>query len=469
MTEVLGKFGTFLRRMCIFDMIATKIHTGVRAVFNWEPRALAVLDTLEKAGFQTVLVGGCVRDYLLGKPSSDYDAATAALPEQMLEVFSDWKVIETGRKHGTLTIMSDGLPVEVTTFRTEGAYTDHRHPDGVSFTTDLKADLARRDFTINAMAWGRDGLTDLFEGQEDLRAGILRCVGDPEKRFNEDAIRILRCLRFAARPGFWIHPDTEAALKNQVRMLDVVSRERVTDEFLKLICQPDAERILLEYPEVVRQIIPEMTATIGFDQRTPYHCYDVYTHSVKAMGQVPPRKTMRLAALLHDIAKPMTYSPDEQGVGHFPDHPKLGAELADQALRNLRLDNHTREQVVTLIARHGMRLPAEEKVVKRWLSRLGPELFFELMTLDRADNSAKRPDMVRPPQHWLDLDKMARQVLAQADCLSLKDLAVNGRDALNAGLKGPAIGRALNELLEDVVEGRKPNDRDVLLHALNER
>jgi len=438
-------------------------------MFDWEPRALAVLDTLEKAGYQTVLVGGCVRDYLLGKPSRDYDAATAALPEQMLEVFRDWKVVETGRRHGTLTIFSDGLPVEVTTFRTEGTYTDHRHPDGVSFTTDMKADLARRDFTINAMAWGRDGLTDLFGGQEDLRAGILRCVGDAEKRFNEDAVRILRCLRFAARPGFWIHPDTQSALKNQVRMLDAVSRERVTEEFLELLCQPDAERILLENPEVVRQIIPEMTATIGFDQHTPYHCYDVYTHSVKAMGQVPPRRSMRLAALLHDIAKPMTYSPDEHGVGHFPDHPKLGGELADQALRRLKLDNNTREQVVTLIARHGMRLPAEEKVVKRWLSRLGPELFFELMTLDRADNSAKRPEMVRPPQHWLDLDKVARQVLAQSDCLSLKDLAVNGHDALKAGLNGPAIGHRLNSLLEDVVEGRLPNQREVLLAELRKR
>ena len=435
-------------------------------MMNWEPRALAVLDALEDAGYQTVLVGGCVRDYLLGKDSRDYDAATAALPEQMLEVFRDWKVVETGRRHGTLTIFSDGLPVEVTTFRTEGVYTDHRHPDGVQFTTDLKADLARRDFTINAMAWGRDGLTDLFEGQEDLRAGILRCVGDPEKRFNEDAVRILRCLRFAARPGFWIHPDTQAALKNQVRMLDMVSRERVTEEFLELLCQPDVERILLENPEVVRQIIPEMTATMGFDQHTPYHCYDVYTHSVKAMGQVPPRRVMRLAALLHDIAKPLTYSPDEQGVGHFPDHPKLGAQLADQALRRLKLDNSTREQVVTLIDRHGMRLPAEEKVVKRWLSRLGPELFFELMTLDRADNSAKRPEMVRPPQHWLDLDKVARQVLSQADCLSMKDLAVNGNDALKAGLKGREIGRILNRLLEDVVEGRLPNQREVLLEEL---
>lgn len=435
-------------------------------MMQWEPRALAVLDTLQAAGYQTVLVGGCVRDFLLGKPSRDYDAATTALPEQMLEVFRDWKVVETGRRHGTLTIFSDGLPVEVTTFRTEGAYSDHRHPDGVRFTTDLKADLARRDFTINAMAWGRDGLTDLYGGQEDLRAGILRCVGDPSRRFEEDAIRILRCLRFAARPGFWIHPDTHSALKKQVPMLDMVSRERVNEEFLELLCQPDAERILLENPEVVRQIIPEMTPTIGFDQHTPYHCYDVYTHSVKAMGQVPPRRVMRLAALLHDIAKPMTFTPDEQGVGHFPDHPKLGGEMADRALRRMKLDNSTREQVVTLITRHGMRLPAEEKVVRRWLSRLGPELFFELMTLDRGDNSAKRPDMVRPPQHWFDLDRMARQVLAQSDCLSLKDLAVNGQDALAAGLRGPEIGAALNRLLEDVVEGRRPNCREQLLQAL---
>ena len=433
---------------------------------NWDLRALAVLDALEGAGFQAVLVGGCVRDFLLGKVPHDYDAATAARPEEMLEVFAGWKVVETGRRHGTLTIFSGGLPVEVTTFRTEGNYTDHRHPDGVAFTTSLEADLARRDLTINAMAWGRAGVTDPFGGQEDLKSRILRCVGDGDRRFQEDALRILRCLRFAAQLGFSIAPDTAAALERQLPLVDWVSQERVAEEFCKLICAPGGERVLLEWPQAAVRVLPELGAAVDFDQHSPYHCYDVYTHSVKAMDRVEPRRVMRLAALLHDVGKPTSYTPDGQGVGHFPNHAKVGAELADAALRRLRLDNATREQVCTLIARHGMRLPVEERVVRRWLSRLGPELFFDLMALDRADNQAKQPGMAPPSQHWLDLEAMARRVLEQAECLTLKDLAVNGRDALDAGLRGVEIGRTLNALLEDVVEGRRSNDRAALLAAL---
>ncbi len=433
---------------------------------NWDPRALAVLDALEGAGFQAVLVGGCVRDFLLGKVPHDYDAATAARPEEMLKVFAGWKVVETGRRHGTLTIFSSGLPVEVTTFRTEGEYTDHRHPDGVAFTTSLEADLGRRDFIINAMAWGRDGLADPFGGREDLRTGLLRCVGEADQRFQEDALRILRCLRFSAQLGFAIAPDTAAALHRQLPLVDCVSRERVAEEFGKLICAPKGERVLLEWPQAAVRVLPELGPAVGFDQHSPYHCYDVYTHSVRAMGQVEPRRALRLAALLHDVGKPASYAPDGQGVGHFPNHAKVGAELAEGALRRLRLDNATREQVCTLIARHGMRLPAEEKVVRRWLSRLGPELFFDLMALDRADNQAKQPGMTPPNRHWLELEAMARRVLEQADCLTLKELAVNGRDALDAGLRGAEIGRALNALLEDVVEGRRDNDRAALLAAL---
>lgn len=436
---------------------------------NWDPRALEVLEALENAGFQTVLVGGCVRDFLRGSTPHDYDAATAARPEEMLEVLKGWKVVETGRRHGTLTIFSNGLPVEVTTFRTEGDYTDHRHPDGVSFTTNLEVDLARRDFTVNAIAWGRDGLTDPFGGRADLDRGVLRCVGQAERRFQEDALRILRCLRFAAQLGFAIHPDTERALCRQLPLLDCVSRERVAEEFLKLVCAPGGERVLLDYPQAAVQVLPELGPTVGFDQRTAYHCYDVYTHSVKVMGQVRPQRALRLAALLHDVGKPCTFAPDSRGVGHFPNHAKVGAELADQALRRLRLDNATREQVVTLIARHGMRLPAQERVVRRWLARLGPELFFDLMELDRADNLAKRPEMVPSPQHLRQLETVAHRVLERADCLSLKDLAVNGRDALEAGLRGEEIGRALNTLLEDVVEGRRLNDRTALLAALRRR
>lgn len=433
---------------------------------NWDPRALAVLEALEGAGYQAVLVGGCVRDALIGKAPHDYDAATAARPEEMLRVFGGWKVAQTGRRHGTLTIFSSGLPVEVTTFRTEEAYTDHRHPDGVAFTTSLEADLARRDFTVNAMAWSRSGLADPFEGQADLGAKLLRCVGEADRRFQEDALRILRCLRFAAQLDFTICRDTSAALQRQLPLLDFVSRERVAEEFLKLICSPGAERVLLEYPQAAVRVLPELGAAVGFDQHSPYHCYDVYTHSVKAMGQVPPERVLRLAALLHDVGKPPTYAPDEQGVGHFPGHTKTGAQLADQALRRLRLDNATREQAVTLISRHGMRLPVQERVVRRWLSKLGPELFFALMALDQADNRAKQPDMVPDGRHWRELNSMAQKALAQKACLSLGDLAVNGRDALAAGLSGPEIGRALNALLADVVEGRRPNQRDVLLAAL---
>lgn len=435
---------------------------------QWDHRALTVLDQLTHAGYRTVLVGGCVRDFLLGVQPHDYDAATAATPEEMLEVFAGWKVIETGRRHGTLTIFSDGLPVEVTTFRTEGDYTDHRHPDGVCFTSSLEQDLARRDFTVNAMAWGQDGLTDLFGGQKDLENKLLRCVGEPARRFEEDALRMLRGLRFSAQLGFDLESGAVLALRQHRHLLDTVSRERVAEEFIKLICAPGASRVLLDYPDVVGQVIPELRPAMGFDQNTPYHCYDVYTHSVRVMGNTPPERIMRLAALLHDVGKPHTYTVDEYGIGHFPDHAKVGAKIADTALRRLRLDKDTREQVVTLVARHGMRLPVEERVVRRWLSRLGPELYFNLMTLDQADNRAKRPEMVPDSQHWIDLYEMAQRVLEQADCLSLKDLAVNGRDALQAGLKGPEIGQALNRLLEDVVEGRRENDREALLKALRE-
>lgn len=434
----------------------------------WDHRALTVLDMLDHAGYESALVGGCVRDFLLGVQPQDYDAATAATPEEMLELFEGWKVVETGRKHGTLTIVSDGLPVEVTTFRNEGAYTDHRHPDGVCFTTSLEEDLARRDFTVNAMAWNKNGLTDLFGGREDLQKKILRCVGDPAKRFEEDALRILRGLRFSAQLGFDLESATLIAMQERLHLLDEVSRERVTEEFLKLICAPGAARVLMEYPEAVGRIIPELVPAMGFEQHTPYHCYDVYTHSIRVMGNTPPERKMRLAGLLHDVGKPPTFSPDENGVGHFPNHAKVGAEIADQALRRMRLDTATREQVTTLISRHGMRLPAEEKVVKRWLSRLGPELFYDLMELDQADNRAKRPEMVADSRHWSELYYLMQKVLEEGTCLSLKDLAVNGRDALEAGLKGPAIGKALDALLEDVVEGRLENDRVLLLEKMKE-
>ena len=436
---------------------------------DWDPRALAVLDALEGAGFQAVLVGGCVRDALRGAVPRDYDAATSARPEEMRQVFAGWKTADAGFRHGTLTVFSGGLGVEVTSFRAEGPYSDRRRPDGVRFTRSLEADLGRRDFTVNAMAWGRGGLTDRFGGREDLAAGVIRCVGCPALRFQEDALRLLRGLRLAAQLEFSLHPDTAAALRDSLPLLDWVSRERVFQELSRLVCAPGARQVLLDFPQAAVRIFPELAPAVGFDQRSPYHCFDVYTHCVRAMGAVSPRLTLRLAALLHDAGKPAVFAPDAQGVGHFPGHAKAGAELALAALGRLRADAASRDRTAALIARHGMRLPVQERVVRRWLSRLGPELFFDLMELDRADNAAKRPEMALPTEHWLALDALARQILARAPCLTLRDLEVDGRDALAAGLRGPAVGRALAALLEAVVEERLPNRREILLRELERR
>ena len=301
-------------------------------MFQWDVRALEILDALEQAGHQAVLVGGCVRDALLGREPHDYDAAVSAPPEEILAACrSKFKCIPTGLAHGTVTVVHGGLPVEVTAFRKEGTYSDHRHPDRVAYTSRLEEDLARRDFTVNAMAWGRSGLTDPFGGKEDLAAGVIRCVGDPDRRFQEDALRVLRGLRLAAQLDFRLEGETAAAIRRNTPLLSYVAWERIQAEFLRLLCCPGAERILLDFPETVCQIVPELTPAVGFDQKNPHHCYDVYTHSVKTLGQVRPEPALRLAALLHDAGKPACFSLDEQGVGHFYGHEGESARLAEQA------------------------------------------------------------------------------------------------------------------------------------------
>ena len=438
-------------------------------MFQWDVRALEILDALERAGHQAVLAGGCVRDALLGREPHDYDAAVSAPPEEILAACrSKFKCIPTGLAHGTVTVVHGGLPVEVTAFRKEGTYSDHRHPDRVAYTSRLEEDLARRDFTVNAMAWGRSGLTDPFGGQADLAAGVIRCVGDPDRRFQEDALRVLRGLRLAAQLDFRLEGETAAAIRRNTPLLSYVAWERIQAEFLHLLCCPGAERILLDFPETVCQIVPELTPAVGFDQKNPHHCYDVYTHSVKTLGRVRPEPTLRLAALLHDAGKPACFSLDEQGVGHFYGHEGESARLAEQAAARLRLDRRTQERVVTLVTRHGLQIEATPKVVRRWLQRLGPGLFFDLLELERADGMACAPRPAPEPDRCAQAETMAREILDQKPCLTLKELAVNGRDALAAGLSGPAVGRALNRLLDQVAAGDLPNDRAVLLPLLNQ-
>ena len=433
---------------------------------DWDSRALDVLRRLEAAGFPAVLVGGCVRDMLLSRRPHDYDIATAALPQQIKQACRGLECVDTGLAHGTVTVLSGGLAVEGTTFRREGSYADHRHPDHVEFTADLGEDLGRRDFTVNAMAWGPRGLYDPFSGLEDLRARVLRCVGEPRRRFEEDALRILRCARLSAQLDFSVHPGTAAAMDGCLSLLDLVSRERVGGELIRLLCAPGACRVLLERPALVTRIIPELAPAVGFEQHTRHHSFDVYGHTARVVGGTPPLPRLRLAALLHDVGKPATFSLDAGGAGHFYGHARESARLAGPILRRLRVDNATRERAVVLISNHANRFPPQERVVKRWMGRLGVECFFDLMALCRADARGKHPDRSPSAGDYDRLEEMARAILAREECFTLRQLEVNGRDALAAGLEGPAVGAALDKLLDAVVEGVLPNRRQDLLRAL---
>ena len=357
-------------------------------MYDWDKRALEVLRLLESRGHRAVLVGGCVRDSLLGIPPHDYDAATSAFPEEIKTACAELTCLDIGLKHGTITVLSDGIPVETTTFRKETTYSDHRHPDGVEFTSELTEDLARRDFTVNAMAWEQGTILDPFDGQSDLANKLIRCVGDPDRRFEEDALRILRGLRLAAQLEFDIHPDTAAAIHRHRGDLCHVAWERIWAEFSRLICSPGAKKVLLAFPDVISQIIPELGPCVGFDQKNFHHCYDVYTHSVMALDATPPLLPVRFAVLLHDMGKPATFSVDKQGVGHFYGHPKASVALADEALKRLRVPNELKSQVLTLIERHDLPVEPTRKWVGRWLARLGEEDFFLLLHLKRGDRAA---------------------------------------------------------------------------------
>ena len=435
-------------------------------MFDWDSRAVSVLERLEKAGHRAVLVGGCVRDSLLGIPPHDYDAATSALPEEIKAACEDLPCLDIGLKHGTITVLSGGISVETTTFRKETTYSDHRHPDAVEFTSELREDLARRDFTINAMAWERGSIVDPFDGQGDLGAKLVRCVGDPNRRFEEDALRILRGLRLAAQLEFDIHPDTAAAIRRHADDLRHVAQERIWTEFSRLLCSPGAKKILLAFPEVVCRIIPELAPCVGFDQRNFHHRYDVYTHSVVALDNTPPLLPLRLAALLHDAGKPDTFSLDETGTGHFYSHPAVSTALADSALRRLRVSNELRTQALCLIERHDLPVLPERSWVGRWLSRLGEENFFLLLALKRGDRAACADPTPPSPDPLEQAEQLAKDLLDQRACFSLKDLAINGNDCLAVGLKGKEVGDALQFLLERVSCGDLPNERTTLLSTL---
>lgn len=430
--------------------------------------AAFVVRRLTDAGYQAYVVGGCVRDSLLGIEPKDWDVCTSATPEEMQMVFRGCHVVETGLKHGTLTVMVDHVPYEATTFRVDGEYTDHRHPDEVIFVTDVREDLARRDFTVNAMAYHPDtGVVDAFGGQEDLRAGIIRCVGEAQTRFGEDALRILRALRFASVYGFAIEEDTARAVHALKHTLCGVAAERIRSEMGKLLCGRDAGRILREYHDVITEILPELKPMVGFDQKTKWHLYDVWEHTVRTVENAPAEETLRWAALLHDCGKPACFTVDEQGVGHSRGHQEKGGAMAREVMLKLRVDNASRDRVTLLTARHDAELCADKTVLRHALHDFGEEALRQLLLLQRADELSKGTLEEREVNACFDgIEAALDGLLEENPCVTLRQLAVNGGDLMASGLpKGRAVGRCLNLLLEGVMDGRWPNERPALLEA----
>lgn len=433
-----------------------------------------ILDMLENAGHEAYIVGGCVRDSLMGNPPHDYDVTTSALPEETERVFSGMRLIETGLKHGTVTVISDGNPVEITTYRVDGEYHDSRRPDCVSFTRSLKEDIARRDFTVNGIAYSpRRGMCDCFGGAEDIRRCVIRCIGEPQKRFHEDALRILRGLRFSASLGFGIEESTAAAMLDSRSLLLNISSERIFSELSGMLTGRESwhniRRVMSVYREIFAEIIPEFKQCFDFAQHSKYHCLDVYEHCVCAAENAAliSRSSdnalpLTLSMLLHDIGKPQRFSLDENGEGHFYGHAEVSAQTADAILRRLKCSAALRERVCRTIKYHDIPLPESDKALRRLLSKHGKQAAQDIAMAHIADNMAQNPEYRERCAKWRTvLERM--QTLSEECCLNAKQLAVDGKALSGIVPPSPLMGEVLKYLLDGVVDGAFPNERDFLL------
>ncbi len=426
---------------------------------------LYILDRLEQAGYEAYIVGGCVRDSLMGAQPHDFDITTSALPEETQAVFADLRVIETGLKHGTVTVLYEGEPIEITTYRIDGEYADGRHPDEVRFTRSLAEDVARRDFTMNGIAYSpKHGLFDHFDGAEDIRRGIIRCIGDPDKRFGEDALRIMRALRFSAVLGFEIEQTTAECIRRNKSLLHKVSAERIFAELCKLLCGGNVGAVLRDFSDVIAEIIPELASCMGYEQHSRYHAYALYEHIVRAVESCPPEAGIRLAMLFHDIGKPLTQSADDSGEWHFYGHAEKSAELAEEIMRRFRTSNALRERVCTIIRYHGFVPEKTERFIRKRLAKHGLEMFRDIMLAHIADDNAKAEFTKERIPEWREIMRMAEEISERQPCLSTRELAVGGRDIMQLIPPSPRIGETLKYLLDGVVDGRFKNEPAELLH-----
>ena len=435
--------------------------------------ARAIIRKLRECGFEAYIVGGCVRDSLLGKEPHDWDICTSATPEEMQKVLSEYRTYDTGLKHGTLTVRpEDGEAYEVTTFRTEGKYSDNRHPDKVVFVRSLKDDLSRRDFTMNAMAYSDEaGVIDYFGGIGDLAAKQIRCVGNPDTRFQEDALRVLRALRFASVYGFGIEKNTSAAIHRNANLLRHISAERIREELCKLLFGKGVLDILLDYSDVLAVIIPELAPCIGFEQNNKYHQYTVYEHIAHAVASYRGDDVaIKVALLLHDIAKPQCYFENETG-GHFTGHGVKSADVAKEVASRLKFDNKTRDAIVELVLYHDTSIPPTQKAVRHWLNKVGEDRFRQLLEVQTADTMAhvEAVHASRLAQREA-IEQVLSEVLAANQCFALKDLAVNGNDIMKefSLQEGRQVGEVLNHLLDMVIAGDVQNEKISLLSEARE-
>lgn len=423
------------------------------------------INLLQSAGFEAYAVGGCVRDSLLGKTPNDWDITTSAKPEDMKSVFADFHCIDTGIKHGTVTVVIDGEPLEITTFRLDGEYEDNRHPKSVTFTSDLGADLGRRDFTVNAMAYSKmTGTVDLFGGQNDLKNKIIRCVGDPDRRFNEDALRILRALRFASALDFEIEEKTAQSLLKNCALLGNISEERIAKELLKLVCGKGAKRILTDFAPVLFEILPELQPMYKNSHDNPHHCYDIYEHTLIAVESIDPEPTLRFAMLLHDCGKPAVKKFDENGVAHFYGHQRISAEISAQILARLKVSNKFRDGILFLVSNHDRwELYENTEKMPRYLSKFGLDGVLKLLKVMRADVLAQSPEYRYRLDQIADAEEIAKNLAAQKPCLSLSELQINGRTLMDIGIpQGRKLGAVLAQLLDEVIDGVTKNTQEAL-------
>lgn len=432
---------------------------------NREQSAKKAIKKLREAGFEAYMVGGCVRDRLRGETPGDFDLTVSAKPEEVLSVFCGEKTIKTGMRHGTVTVILDGAPLEITTYRVEDGYTDGRRPDCVRFTGNLKEDLSRRDFTINAMAWAPgEPIHDYFGGQEDLRNKIIRAIGSPKLRFEEDALRILRALRFASVLDFEIEEETRAALFAEKERLQMISRERIQQELLKMLMGDGVKRILTEYVDILGAAIPELLTVKNFPQDNGYHIFDIWEHTAVVVSEAPKSARLRMAALLHDIGKPDFHRKDEQGRDCFFGHGQGSAKTADKILRELKVSSSFRKETVLLIKNHDIYLHNDRKELKRWLRDLGPELLFDLIELKKADNRGQNIARYDGQKQLEKIRETVQDILESGECYSLARLAVSGNEIKDLpGADGPEIGRILERLLDEVIEGNVENQKEALL------